>query len=67
MKRALLLCVVVGAALILGGCADQKNYSATTKAPALDPQGGVVGSGPGPGGGGGGGSGRSSGMGKQQP
>ena len=66
MKRTLLLCVVIGAALVFNGCANQ-NYSANTKAPPLDPQGGVVGGGPGPGGGGGGGSGRMSGMGKQQP
>jgi hypothetical protein len=63
MKILFLLCAVIGVALTLG-CANQ-NSPATTSAPRLDPQSGVVGSGSG-GGGGGSFPGRGN-MGKQQP
>jgi hypothetical protein len=52
MKKAFLLCAVIGVALVLGACANQ-NSSATTTASRLPPESGVVGGGGvGPGGGG---------------
>jgi hypothetical protein len=53
MKSNFVLCVVIGAALVLAGCANQKAAETTTTRPHLNPQAGVAGGGGGSGGGGG--------------